>query len=209
MFDHYHWGKNSEYLSFCNLYSQSPLSLLRKVCLCLPYSCQAAEASSEVSPRVSLPLRLAWKTPFPYCLHESIRDLRRTISLVITSTILPKLGRKPGCSCHSLLPSSAWTSADEKPWDSCFCSSFPSSKCHLSVKTTNWASAVIDSQVRCLHQLLCSTLPLLASNYTPGHFHLKPMCSVAGDISVTSCSFKGFCDTLRKCCSRTRVPQHE
>lgn len=94
-------------------------------------------------------------------------------------------------------------------WKTLFCSSFPSNKCHLSIKITHWVSAVIDFQVRCLHQLLCSTLPLLASNYTSGHFHLIPMCGVTGDISVTSHSFKGSCDTLRKCCSRSRVPQHK
>lgn len=71
-----------------------------------------------------------------------------------------------------------------KPWDSCFCSSFPSNKRHLSIKITHWASAVIDFQVRSLHQLLCSTLPLLASNYTPGTFIWYP-CVVQLETSLS------------------------
>lgn len=94
MFDHYHW----ENLSSCNFYSQALLSLLGRVCLCLPYPCQAAGASSEASPKSEfLPGFVLGNTVsllFAGSIWESTRHLRRTISLVITSTTLSKLGRK-------------------------------------------------------------------------------------------------------------------
>lgn len=52
--------------------------------------------------------------------------------------------------------------------------------------------------MRWLCQPLCSTSPLLASNYVSGHFTMKPICGMVGGISVTSHSFKSFCDALRK-----------
>lgn len=73
---------------------------------------QAAEASSEAFPKSEFLPEFGLENTVSYCLQESIRDLRRTIALVITSTTLPKLGRKSGHSCHSLLPSGVWTSTD-------------------------------------------------------------------------------------------------
>lgn len=46
----YHWGEKI-WVSLCNFYSHSLLSGLRRVCLCLPYPSQAAEASSEIFPK--------------------------------------------------------------------------------------------------------------------------------------------------------------
>lgn len=66
-------------------------------------------------------------------------------------------------------------------------------------------SAIRDFQVRHLRQLPCSTLPLLASHYVSGQFHLIPVHGAAGGISVASCSHKSFCDTLRKCCLSPRA----
>ena len=63
-----------------------------------------------------------------------------------------------------------------------------------------WVSAIRDFQVTHLHQPPCSTSPLLAFNYISGQFHLIPMCGTVGSISVTSHSFKSFCDTLGRCC---------
>lgn len=57
------------------------------------------------------------------------------------------------------------------------------------------------------HQLLCSTLPLLAFSHTPGHFHLIATCGVAGDISVTS-QPSGFLWHTQKTLQQDRVPRH-